>query len=294
MKLRLWGTRGSIPAPGPSTVRYGGNTSCAEVRLADDTLIILDAGSGIRPLGASLGQCEATLLLSHYHWDHIQGFPFFGPAYSPESRVHVFGPESNGEGPEDYLAGQMMTPYFPAAPSQLVGVERFEVTHPHPFAVGSAVIHSGRVCHPGITVGYRIEADGQTLVYISDNEVDLASTALRASMIELAAGADVLIHDCQYNEGEYAIRHGWGHSTPRQAVSLACQAGVRRLILFHHDPSHSDEQVEALAEEARRLGSMEILIGREGETVAVGAPSLPSGPAHRPLTESSVPQQPSV
>lgn len=271
MKIRLWGTRGSIPAPGPSTVRYGGNTSCVEVRLGDEALIILDAGSGIRPLGASLGTCDATLLLTHYHWDHIQGLPFFGPGYLPENTVRVLGPEFNGEGPEEYLEGQMLTPYFPAAPSQMRGLTGFARTPDGPFALGGATVRAARTSHPGVTLGYRIEEAGGVFVYISDDEVDLATPEVLRGMIELAADADVLIHDCQYTESEYSGRHGWGHSTARQAVSLAVAANVRRLMLFHHDPSHSDEQVEALAEEARALaGAMEILIGAEGDTMTVG------------------------
>lgn len=271
MNIRVWGTRGSIPAPGPSTVRYGGNTSCVEVRLASGDLIILDAGSGIRPLGSTLGTCSATLLLSHYHWDHIQGLPFFGPAYDPGSAIRLIGPEFNGEAPDAILHGQMLTPYFPAAPSQLSGLRSCECTPETPFQVGSATIRAARLCHPGVTLGYRIEERGKSVVYISDNEVDLATPAVFQGMIALAEGADLLLHDCQFAEGEYAGRRGWGHSTPRQAVAFATMARVRRLMLFHHDPSHSDEQVEALAEEARALApDIEVIIGREGEEHTAG------------------------
>lgn len=275
MNIRPWGTRGSLPAPGQSTVRYGGNTSCVEVRLGDDTLIILDAGSGIRSLGCQLGCCDATLLLSHYHWDHIQGLPFFEPVYSPQSTIRIIGPEFNGEGPEEYLGGQMLTPYFPAAPSQMRGVSSFETTPAEPFRVGSALIRAGRLCHPGVTCGYRIEEGDQILAYFSDNEVDLASAELRKGIVELASGADLLIHDCQFTEGEYSTRRGWGHSTPRQAVAIARDAGVRRLMLFHHDPSRTDEQVETLAEEARRLaGNLEIVIGTEGATESLNTKTM--------------------
>lgn len=271
MNIRVWGSRGSIPSPGPSTVRCGGNTSCVEVRLDDGTLIIVDAGSGIRALGAALGPCTATLLLTHYHWDHIQGLPFFGPAYSPESTIRVVGPQFNGEGPREYLDRQMLTPYFPAPPSQLRSVRHFEIVPDEPFMVGSALVSARRVSHPGVTVGYRIEEGDVTFTYISDDEVDLASPAMFDDIVDLAAGADILFHDCQYSEAEYAVRHGWGHSTPRQAVRVAMEAGVRRLVLFHHDPSHSDEQVEALAEEACCLaGGLEVCIGREGKTVPIG------------------------
>jgi phosphoribosyl 1,2-cyclic phosphodiesterase len=273
MNIRFWGTRGSIPSPGPPTVHYGGNTSCVEVRLEDGTLIILDAGSGIRPLGATLGACDAVVLLSHYHWDHIQGFPFFNSAYIPTSSIRIFGPEFEGQGPEEYLSGQMMTPYFPAAPSQMHGVVGFHVTPfapCEPFEIGTATIRVARLSHPSVTLGYRIEERGSTFVYISDNEVDIAPPDLLEGIIALAAGADVLIHDCQYTEGEYVMRRNFGHSTPRQAVRVAREAGARRLITFHHDPSHDDEQVEALAEEARALaGRIPVSVAAEGETISL-------------------------
>jgi phosphoribosyl 1,2-cyclic phosphodiesterase len=272
MEIRFWGTRGSTPSPGPSTVRYGGNTSCVEVRPGDGSIIILDAGTGIRQLGATLGPCQATLLLTHYHWDHVQGMPFFGPAYIPDSRIEVYGPESCGMGPNDLLDAQMSMPYFPAVPAQLAGVLSYAPTPAEPFRIGSATVRAGRVCHPSVTFGYRIEDEGSTVVYISDDEVDDATPEQLRDIIALARDADVLVHDCQYTEGEYPSHRGWGHSTPRMAVRLAHQAGVRHLVLFHHDPSHSDEQVEALAAEARALaGDLPISIAREGETLAIGA-----------------------
>ena len=168
MDIRPWGTRGSIPSPGPSTVRYGGNTSCVEVRLRDGTLIIIDAGSGIRPLGSVLGPTSATLLLTHYHWDHIQGLPFFFSAFSPQSSVLVYGPEFDGESPEVVLARQMAHPYFPAAASELRGLKDFQVTPNEPFTVGSATVRAVRVSHPGTTFAYRIEDDDGVFVYMSD------------------------------------------------------------------------------------------------------------------------------
>lgn len=271
MQIRPWGTRGSIPSPGPSTARYGGNTSCLEVRLRDDSLIILDSGTGIRALGASLGTCDATLLFSHYHWDHIQGFPFFTPAFLQESNIEIYGPEYAGDGPEEILYRQMHAPYFPADPSQLRGIRGCHATPSVPFSIGTATVRAARASHPSVTYGYRIEDGGHSFVYFSDNEVDIAPTEILDGIIGLAEGADLLLHDCQYFEPEYHVRQGWGHSTPRQVLQVARAAGVRRVMLFHHDPSHSDEQVEALAEEARGMaGDIEILISREGEWVVVG------------------------
>lgn len=271
MQIRPWGTRGSIPSPGPTTVYYGGNTSCVEVRLRDDSLIILDAGSGIRALGASLGVCDATLLFSHYHWDHVQGFPFFTPAFLHESNIEIYGPSYGDEGPEEILFRQMHAPYFPADPSQLRGIRGCHVTPTAPFRLGSATVRAARASHPSVTYGYRIEDEEGTFVYLSDNEVDIAPAETLEGIIQLASGADLLLHDCQYFEPEYHVRQGWGHSTPRQVLHVARQAGVRQVMLFHHDPTHTDEQVEALAEEARSMaGDIDILIGREGESVTVG------------------------
>ena len=200
MKIRFWGTRGSIPSPGPSTLRYGGNTSCVEVHLHDGTLLILDAGSGIRPLGAALGSCHAHLLLSHYHWDHIQGMPFFGPVYSPQSALHIYGPDFNGQGPAEVLAGQMTLPYFPAPAAEWHGVARYQtISEEQCLSIGSATVAIGRLSHPGVTFGYRIEDAHCTIAYLSDDEPDVASADQEAAIAQLAGGVDLLIHDCQYS-----------------------------------------------------------------------------------------------
>jgi phosphoribosyl 1,2-cyclic phosphodiesterase len=281
MDIRFWGTRGSIPAPGPSTLRYGGNTSCVEIRLKDGTLVIVDAGSGIRPLGAALGTCDAVLLLSHYHWDHIQGMPFFIPAYSPKSSVRIMGPEYNGAGPYELLDGQMQAPYFPAPASAWLGITGSQIIQQgETFTIGSVVIRSARLSHPGPTFGYRFEEGGRAFVYASDNEPDVAPPEQISDIVKLAAGADILVHDCQYTEAEYETKHGWGHSTPRQAVRIAAEAGVRQLLLFHHDPAHTDEQVEALADEVRSLASgIDVVVAREGDTLVLRDQSTVSRPA---------------
>jgi phosphoribosyl 1,2-cyclic phosphodiesterase len=236
-------------------------------------LIVLDAGSGIRPLGKSLGAARGTLLLTHYHWDHIQGFPFFDSVYIPGSEFHVLGPEFNGAGPREYLSNQMMAPYFPATVAQMTALAGFDVMPHEPIRLGSATVRATRVSHPSVTLGYRIEADDAVFVYISDNEVDVAPRDLLNNILDLASDADILVHDCQYTESEYAGKHGWGHSTPRQATRVAREAGVREIVLFHHDPTHNDEQVEALADEASRLvaRSVDISIAREGDYIDLSA-----------------------
>lgn len=273
MKVRVWGCRGSLPAPGPSTVRYGGNTSCVEVRLDDGGLIIVDAGTGIRALGCALGPCEATLLVSHYHWDHIQGLPFFAPAFDPHNLITLHGPIADGAGPQQLLGMQMSPPYFPAAPSQMCGIRSWLPVSDQPIAVGNATIRAVRLSHPGVTFGYRIQDDNVSVMYMSDNEPALASPELMARMVELASGADLLIHDCQYTEAEYAHRRGWGHATPGQVADFARHTRVHRLMLFHHDPGHSDAQVEDMAEEVRDLiGEIDVVIGAEGCELDVAGP----------------------
>ncbi|GAC1320062.1 MAG: MBL fold metallo-hydrolase [Chloroflexota bacterium] len=234
-------------------------------------MIILDAGSGIRALGETFDAGDAVLLLSHYHWDHIQGYPFFAPLYADNCAITIFGPDFDGRGPYEYLAGQVVQPYFPAPSAQWQGVTRYSVTPSEPFSVGAAIACATRLSHPGHTLGYRLDDGGASLVYISDNEVDCASPELLTSIVDFAAGADVLIHDCQYRESEYGMRRGWGHSTPRQAVHVAQRAGVKALYLFHHDPSHTDRDVETMAEEARGMaGNLEVNVAREGNVVTIG------------------------
>lgn len=271
MEIRFWGTRGSRPTPGPRTLRYGGNTSCVEVRLSDGSRLILDAGSGICELGATTGPCEAYLLLTHYHWDHIQGLPLFGPGYSSASSIRVLGPQADGKGPREILAGQIVPPYFPDPPAPSLGIREYSVTPDTPFKVGSADVRSASVCHPGPTLGYRIEDGGSSVVYMPDNEVDTASPRCLKGMIDLATSVDLLIHDCHYTESEYDEKRGWGHSTPRQVARFARAAGVRHLILFHHAPSRSDAEVEDLAAEVlAHADGLDVTIAREGEDCTVG------------------------
>lgn len=268
MQIRLWGTRGSIPAPGAAMAACGGNTSCVEVRLHGGQRVIIDAGSGIRAFGQAAGAMEMTLLLSHYHWDHIQGFPFFDPIYHPHSRIQVVGPAFQGHGPDHYLHGQMSVPYFPNPRFEWPGICEYRSLQPGDrLEVGSVSIHTARTCHPQVTLAYRLEEDGFALVYMSDNEIDLASPPQRARLVALAQNADLLIHDCQYTQDEYVARVRWGHSTPEGSVELAAQAGVDRLLLFHHDPTRTDAAVEEMAATARALAAdrFQVFAARDGD-----------------------------
>jgi len=249
-----WGTRGSIPAPGPSTVRYGGNTSCLEVQ-AGGRRYVFDAGTGIRALSRRLeteGAMEAELFLSHFHWDHVQGFPFCGPFYHPDTRVRVHGPPQDGAGTARILAGIMAPAYFPVTIDALSrGMEYVDVDE-RPWTNGAVEVTALRVCHPGFTCGYRMDAGGASLAYVPDNELHAADEAQYRRMVDFAADADLLVHDALCRDDEYARWRGWGHSSVGDAVRLAEDAGARRLLLFHHAPERSDDELDGMVDEVRR------------------------------------------
>ena len=298
--VRFWGVRGSIPTPGPTTVFYGGNTSCVEVR-ADGEIIILDAGSGIRGLGVRLegefkGQpLNLTLLLTHTHWDHIQGFPFFAPAYNPENRLNILGYEGARQGLAKTMSGLMDSPYFPVALEELPAHVRIEELRDMEFTVGQVRVKARFVNHPGICVGYRVETSGGSVAFLPDVEpfhrlrsrVAPGSPAHDASvefariedrkLAEWLEDVDVLIMDAQYDLGEYQSHLGWGHACVDDVVSLAVQARAKQLFLFHHDPIHDDETVSRLVAHARQLvaqqgGSTQVEAAREGAEVKLAKP----------------------
>ncbi len=280
MKVTLWGTRGSLAAPGPDTVRYGGNTSCVEVLAADGGRLILDAGTGIRRLGAGIGPeaGRVDLLLTHLHMDHLQGLGFFRPLDEPDQEVHIWGPPSTTLDLRARLSRYLSPPLFPV---RLRDLPCRLTTHDvplHEFEIGGFRISAALVCHPGPTVGYRICADGATLAYIPDHEPVLGMRQLGTecdwiSGFDLAQGADLLVHDAQYSAREYAQRVGWGHSTVADTVAFAQRTGVKRLVTFHHDPGHDDAALDRLIEEARdsAAASCELLAGTEGTSFEVGA-----------------------
>jgi len=265
--VRCWGTRGSIPSPGPATAGYGGNTSCLEVCVGDRRLIF-DAGSGARALGVDLasreGPTDATIFLSHFHWDHIQGFPFFPPLYDPGATLRIVGPVQHTEdgtelGVESLFAGQMGPIYFPI-PFQAVAADcTFGHLNEGSWERDGIVVKSMRVKHPSFTVGYRIEAGGVSIGYIPDNELlgdgyDAASegdAAWRARLVDFLGDIDLLYHDAMYTEEEYLRRRLWGHSTYQQAVDLAHEAGAGDLVFFHHDPERSDEALDTIVSRVR-------------------------------------------
>jgi phosphoribosyl 1,2-cyclic phosphodiesterase len=256
---RVWGCRGSLPTPGEATVRYGGNTSCVEICTGDGVPVILDAGTGIKRLGDALGNPPlVNILLTHLHLDHVEGLRFFEPLWRPGCEVHIWGPPSPLHSLRDRVARVFSPPLFPI---DLADIPATVVFHDVPldgWELDGISIRAQSVSHPGSTVGYRLELEGGTLAYIPDHEpvlgVELA--ALEPEWISgyaLAEGVDLLVHDCQFSEAEYPTRVGWGHSSVAHAVEFARRAEVGRLVLFHHDPDRSDDDIELLVQRAHDL-----------------------------------------
>jgi phosphoribosyl 1,2-cyclic phosphodiesterase len=293
--VRFWGVRGSIPTPGPRTRRYGGNTSCLEVR-SESTICIFDAGTGLRELGSSLirdppkGGLNLHLFLSHPHWDHIQGFPFFGPAYRPDTTLWVYGPDGDAKNYQ-LLSGQMNNAYFPVRFSDLKAKVVRKSFEGDSVTVGDFVVRKFGQKHPGGSVGFRIEHRAGTVVYATDSELDLlladpqlpvtqpdAMRKLPNSLVKAIQGADLMVADAQYTDEEYLSRVGWGHPRASTVIDLACGAGVRKLALSHHDPMHSDRdtdlKVSQGVERAKLHNSkLEVFGAREGVVLKLADPA---------------------
>ena len=255
VRLRFWGVRGSTPTPTIENLTFGGNTSCVEIRTADNQIIVLDAGSGIRNLGSSLmkeaqGQpIEAHVFLTHFHWDHIQGVPFFAPIYGPKNKI-AFHSGIQGRPLQETLEGQMAQPYFPVKFDQVAAQRSFHTIVPGTeVQVGAARVIPFELNHPQGATGYRVEVGGTVIVYATDYEH--GDARLDPILRKNAEGADILICDAQYTPAEYETHRGWGHSTWLNAVHLAKDSGARRLFLFHHDPTHDDQTMMQISEDAR-------------------------------------------
>jgi phosphoribosyl 1,2-cyclic phosphodiesterase len=283
--VRFWGVRGSIPSPGPDTAFYGGNTSCVELSV-DGQLIIVDAGSGIRSLGmnlmgrsaASKQPLEMSLLISHTHWDHIQGLPFFVPAYIPTNKLHVLGYSAVRHHLAEVLAMQMEPTYFPISMDDMPSHPDVHEVDDH-FEIGPVKAVAFFTNHPGRCAGFRFETSSGSVAYVSDNEINHDGQAthlpretaahLLERMVDTLHGVRVLIHDAQYTRAEYETKVGWGHSAVEDVVEMAGAAGVERLVLFHHDPMRSDADLNGIVRMARALvaqhgWSMRVDAAREG------------------------------
>jgi phosphoribosyl 1,2-cyclic phosphodiesterase len=254
VKIKVWGARGSIPSPGPETNRYGGNTSCVSVTLEDGTMLVLDAGTGIRNLGLMLaGELpRLNILLTHLHLDHIQGLMFFAPCFRPNTEMVVWGPASPEASLQDRIGRYISAPLAPVEVRELPCDVSFREAPATQWQLGSATIQAASVTHRGPTLGYRITDGGKTLTYIPDHEPGLGADLdeLEPEWIsgyDLAHDTDLLIHDCQYTDAEYPAHLGWGHSPLNDAVTFAKRASAKRLLLFHHDPLHSDDMLDAFA-----------------------------------------------
>ena len=290
MRVRFWGVRGSIPAPGPQTLRYGGNTTCIEVRSDDDTLIILDGGTGIFPLAQTLLKrlpVAASIFITHTHWDHIQGLPFFTPLYIPGNSVRLHGAYDvvSGQGIGQVMDVQLQYSYFPVREAELrAAIEHVTLRAGEPVAVGDATVTPTMLNHPVIDFGYRIDCNGKSVFFTGDHEPDLNIYApedegyaeyqqmidhKQAAIDAAMRGVDVLIVDSSYTLDEYASRHGWGHGTYDSAIAQARRARARRLVCTHHEPTRSDDELERVFAEARARagflpGDPEVLLAREG------------------------------
>jgi len=271
--VRFWGVRGSIATPGKDTVKYGGNTSCVEVRCGNE-IIILDAGTGIRELGNKLlneKPQHINILFSHFHYDHIEGFPFFGPIFNRHYSITLIGKPKLEGTLEQLFATQLMFPYFPLTLKEPdADITFHEVDRENFICRGDISIMLEHLNHPGGCIGYRIEYRGRSLVYATDTE---HSDQLDVSLLKLASHADALVYDSNFTDDEYAgkvgtSRSGWGHSTWTQGVKLARTAKVKKLILFHHDPSHDDRFIDELEREARK-GFSESYAAYEGLEIAI-------------------------
>ncbi len=276
MRIVLWGTRGSVGSAGPDTIRYGGNTSCVEVRGEDGTTVVLDAGTGIRRLGATIERPgRIDLFLTHLHMDHIQGLGFFAPLYRPGFEVHMWGPPSPVADLRHRLTRYLSPPLFPVRLRDLASHVELHDAPIEPIAIGGMEVSAASVIHPGSTVGYRVTDGRGTLVYLPDHEPALGADSFPGpsrwtSGFDLTAGADLLLHDAQYTAAEYADRVGWGHSCIRDAVAFARMAHVGRFVTFHHDPGHDDATLDRLLAEARGLADgIDVEPGCEGSVFEV-------------------------
>jgi phosphoribosyl 1,2-cyclic phosphodiesterase len=257
MRLKVWGARGSIPAPGPETTRYGGNTSCVQVSLEDGSTLVLDAGTGIRSLGLAMQGFTGPLhiLLTHLHLDHIQGLMFFAPMFQPGAEITVWGPASPEASLLDRIARYISAPLAPIEVRELPCHVSFREAQTTEWDIGPARIRAASVTHRGPTLGYRIECDGTSLCYLPDHEPGLGATLADLepewiSGYDLARDATVLLHDSQYTDGEYPAHMGWGHSPLGDALTFGRCTGAERLVLFHHDPLHTDDFLDALSGQA--------------------------------------------
>jgi phosphoribosyl 1,2-cyclic phosphodiesterase len=282
VNVTFYGVRGSCPCSGDRYRRYGGNTSCLVVEVEGDEPLIIDLGTGLRVLGEVLHKdvravgapLHATALLTHLHFDHILGLPFFAPLQDPGARLTVHGPAQAKRSLKDVLHAAVKPPVFPIHMDEFRGELVTIDTRDEDFSVGSAKVMARVIPHSGVTLGYRIEADGRALAYLPDHQAPLDRRTISESVMELCQGVDLLVHDGQYTEDEFSTKADWGHSTAAFAVHVAAEANVRKLLLSHHDPSHNDREVDRILTQARRLpeakGIEDVSSAHESQSIDLG------------------------
>ncbi|XLZ70373.1 MBL fold metallo-hydrolase [Massilia sp. SR12] len=282
MKFKFWGVRGSIPSPGPRTVRYGGNTTCIEVRTDNDTLLIIDAGTGIFPLAQALVAApqrpiEANILITHSHWDHIHGLPFFSPLFVRDSKICLYGAADSetGKGIEHVMGVQLQYSYFPVGEAEMsatLSARTLQVGES--VAVGDATVRNTVMSHPVTNLGYRIDCNGKSMFFSGDYEPPASPSSHSAAVDDLIRGVDALVIDCSYTRDEYPSKIGWGHGTFDSAIAMALRCGARRLLCTHHEPTRSDDELEAvfaevMARHAGALDGLEVMLAYEGLEVTL-------------------------
>lgn len=278
IKVTFWGVRGSIPTPGKDFVKYGGNTSCVEVRFGD-TILIFDAGTGMRDLGRSMvsefngDPLEVHILISHTHWDHIQGFPFLDLAYMKDNKIKLYGGQSVSS-LEKLILGQMDREYFPVSLFELAAEIEFVELMDNPFTINDLKIYYTHLFHPALSLGYRVEYKDKVIVYATDNEIlndpDLEGYNVK-NIGNLIKDADILIADCQYTSEEYASKIGWGHSSIEKVVEIAGKFGVKNVFAFHHDPLRTDKEIDAQIRKVRRHAQkpLKVYAAREKTSIII-------------------------
>jgi phosphoribosyl 1,2-cyclic phosphodiesterase/CheY-like chemotaxis protein len=312
MQVQFWGTRGSIPKPGPTTARYGGNTPCLEVRTARGTLVVIDCGTGLHGLGVSLmaGGSKGLaghILISHTHWDHIQGFPFFTPFFVPGNKWEIYGPKGLDQSLRETLAGQMQHTYFPIAPDQFGATLRYNDLLEGSFEIDDIKVTTQYLNHPALTLGYRLEADGATFVYCCDHEPFSRAIADGSNEFvgqdqrhaEFVQGADLLVHDAQYTAAEYPSKVGWGHSSGEFVVNLARHAQVKQVAFTHHDPLRSDTELDHIVEglEAKLCAagsSLVVFAAAEGQPIEVKPSGAQTAGSPTGLFQATTPPEPAL
>lgn len=289
LNVTFYGVRGSTPSSADELRRYGGNTACVVIDEPGHEPILFDLGTGLRFFGLEHQRCvtgpfKATALLTHLHWDHVQGIPFFPPLLSPGGRLDVHGPVQHEATLAEVVHRFLSPPYFPVTVDALPGTITFIDTEPGELRVGDAVVRAAWVPHCGPTFGYRVELGGRSVAYVSDHQQPgVGATHVDPAVIELCSEVDVLIHDAQYDDDEFAVRSDWGHCTVDYAVEVAAQSSARSLVLFHHDPTHTDVRIDELLDRSRLLaehrGVEEVLAASEGLTISLpGVPVALRGP----------------